>query len=155
MAYIDNSETKKELNDAIRGNCVSNIATNKLSDTIVPVIDINPKLLRRSNVVKSGVLTNATTSTIYTVPSDKEFYLVAAALAFIKDATATTTKIAINVTTDDGLTGDVLAVPSITLTASTGEISNSFPAPIKIMSEQISLLHLQQAMQIFLQEVQL
>ena len=71
MAYIDNTDTKKEMNDAMRGNAVSNVAPTKIIDSVQPVININPKDYRRVNIVKSS-----TSTSIYTTPLDKDFFLV-------------------------------------------------------------------------------
>jgi hypothetical protein len=76
MAYIDQTQTKKEIEDAIRGNSVSNIAPTKVNDDVQLVLNVNPKDYRRVNVVKS-----ATSGTIYTTPSTKEFYLTGAYLS--------------------------------------------------------------------------
>ena len=71
MAYIDNTDTKKEMNDAMRGNAVSNIAPTKIIDSVQPVININPKDYRRCNIIKS----TSSAGTVYTTPADKDFYL--------------------------------------------------------------------------------
>ena len=133
MAYIDNSDTKKEINDAIRGNAVSNLAPTQLANQVIPVIDVNPKALRRSNIARTASTSGAST-TIYTTPADKDFFLVGANFSFIKDATS---DIATNAALQlrciiDGLTTAILNHAVITLTAQSGNISISFPFPLKI-----------------------
>jgi hypothetical protein len=57
MAYIDNSETKRELNDAIRGNAVSNVPSNQLSNFVQPVINVNPKDYQITNIISARAST--------------------------------------------------------------------------------------------------
>lgn len=71
MAYIDNNETIKELKDAIRGNSVSNVAPNNVSGVVTPVFDINPKSFRVTNIVRRSTVS----TTLYTTPTDRDFYL--------------------------------------------------------------------------------
>lgn len=132
MAYIDNSETKKEINDAIRGNAVSNLAPTKVNDSVQPVININPKDYRRCNIVKVGSATNAN-ATIYTTPTDKDFYLVGACISRIKDAASDETFSSIALTIDgDTSSTNILRLSGITLTADSKELSSDFTCPIRL-----------------------
>ena len=131
MAYIDNTDTKKEMNDAMRGNAVSNIAPTKINDSVQPVININPKDYRRCNIIKRASALNSTSATIYTTPTDKDFYLVGATLSLIKDATSTSTYSALDVTIN-GARGEIIYIPTITLTAETQSLSISLPFPILV-----------------------
>ena len=131
MAYIDNTDTKKEINDAIRGNAVSNLAPTKVIDSVQPVININPKDYRRCNIVRRNNAANATSATIYTTPADKDFYLVGVSLAVIKDATSTSTYSSLDVTIG-GARYEILYIPEITLTAQTAQETISFSQPILV-----------------------
>lgn len=131
MAYIDNSDTKKEMNDAMRGNSVSNIAPTKIADIVQPVININPKDYRRCNIVRSNNAANNTSATIYTTPLDKDFYLVSSSLFVIKDITATSTSSDIRVVVE-GVTNSIIAISGITLTPQANGQTISFSSPIKI-----------------------
>jgi len=71
MAYIDKNDTKIEINDAIRGNSVSNLAPSKVNDSVQLVCNVNPKDYRRCNIVRRA----SNNATIYTAPTDKDFYL--------------------------------------------------------------------------------
>ena len=85
MAYIDNTQTKKEIEDAIRGNSVSNLAPSKVSDNVQLVCNVNPKDYRRCNIIKTA--TSATT--IYTTPTDKDFYISGSMLSISTTAAGT------------------------------------------------------------------
>lgn len=85
MAYIDNSETARELDEAIRGNAQTNLAPKQIAGQVVPVIDVNPKSLRRVNRVISGTVAG----TIGTTSANKKTFLVGATLSGSGTATAT------------------------------------------------------------------
>jgi len=76
MAYIDQTQTKKEIEDAIRGNSVSNIAPTKVSDNVQLVLNVNPKDYRRVNVIKRV----SAAGTVYTTPLDKDFFYVGSSM---------------------------------------------------------------------------
>lgn len=59
--------------------------TSDIGNLIVPVVPIT----RFSNILKTATATNNTAATIYTTPSDKDFYLTGVQIAVSKDATAT------------------------------------------------------------------
>jgi hypothetical protein len=131
MAYIDNTDTKKEMNDAMRGNSVSNLAPTRIADTVQPVININPKDYRRLNIVKRQTAINATSGTIYTTPADKDFYVTSASLTMIKDVTSTSVSSTISCTID-GISTQLLFIPELSLTVQTLSVSESFPNAIKL-----------------------
>jgi hypothetical protein len=121
----------KELKDGVKLQQLKDVVPNQLADKVIPVMEVNPKLLRRCNLVRSIDATNATSGTIYTVPTDRDFYLVAASISTIKDVTATSVESAITVFID-GVARKLLSIAGITLTTQTLALANSFPDPIKI-----------------------
>lgn len=94
---------------------------------ITPVVPISPN----PKIIKQNTATNSASETIYTTPSDKDFYLVACSLAVIKDASATSTASWLQVYIE-GIATAILKIPSITLTAQTGYMVLPLPYPIKI-----------------------
>jgi len=102
-------------------------STDFVSDIIMPVVEIK----RICNILKFNSAVNATTATIYTTPSDKDFYLVAAQLSVIKDATSTSGGTSIFVIIE-GVSVRLLSIATLTLTAQYSNIANNFPVPIKI-----------------------
>jgi hypothetical protein len=85
--------------------------TNLVADILQPVIEVK----RICNILKTTLATNATSSTIYTTPSDKDFYIVCMHLSVIKDITSTSTKTSIYGTIKNGVAQDILVIPSLTL----------------------------------------
>jgi len=94
---------------------------------ITPVMEIFPF----NSKIVSATLLNSASSTIYTTPADKDFYLTSVTLGVTKDGTSTSTFSAVNVIVD-GLTNAVISIPSLTLTAQTGNNSVTFFKPIKL-----------------------
>lgn len=93
-----------------RGGEMSDV---QLADDIVPVLDVTPGVTR----AVSGSLNNSTNAVLYTAPATGEVYLWGAALAGVRDATATNTGVVIQVETFAGETVNFLALPALTLTA--------------------------------------
>jgi len=132
MAYIDNTQTKREIDDAIRGNSVSNVAPGQVSNDVQLVCDVNPKNYRKINVVKSGQASNSTATTLYTTPIDKDFFLTNAAISVNKDITATSIESAIVLTLEDGTSTSILNIGGITLTPQSQCMSISFNNAVKL-----------------------
>lgn len=131
MAQIYSSDLTKELRDGAKIQIAIDKIPNELAEKVVPVMEVNPRLVKIARIVKGSVASNAVSTTIYTTPSDQDFYLTSATLCWTKDATATTTEISLKAYID-GSNPRILSVGTITLTAQTGEIGNNFPHPIKI-----------------------
>lgn len=131
MATIHNSNLTKELIDVGKLQVSRDKIPNELAEKVVPVINVNPKDYRIANVLRYNTCTNATNATIYTTPADRDTYITNIMLAFIKDATATSTGVWINFVID-GATRTILHYPCLTLTAQTGAITLALPSPIKV-----------------------
>lgn len=141
MATINNSDLTKELIEGAEIQISYETVPHQLADKVVPVMEVNPKLLRRCNVAKFANVTNATSGTIYTTPSDRDFYLVGCTLATIADVTATSTYSALKVVIE-GVSINILQIPRITLTVSSGTLSLTLPFPLKIdRASSIQVLH--------------
>lgn len=104
-----------------------------LSDEVqgpVAVIPINPII----NIVRAASATTTSSGTIFTTPTDKDFYLTGVQFGFVKDAAcdaANTTTPAVLITID-GVSVTVVRLPTITLTAQNQSVFVSLPTPIKI-----------------------
>lgn len=71
MAQIHNTDLFKELKDGGKIQQLHDVIPNQLAEKVVPVMEVNPKFFRRVNVVISSL----SAGTIYTTPTDKDFYL--------------------------------------------------------------------------------
>jgi hypothetical protein len=131
MAQINNSQLSKEMIEGAKINISFDNIPTQIADKVIPTMEVNPKMLRICNIVKDGSATNATSATIYTTPTDKDFYLVSAQMSVIKDVTATSTNSFVNAVID-GLTSTMMRIRGLTLTPQSETISISLNPPLKI-----------------------
>jgi hypothetical protein len=103
----------------------------KLAQSIVPIIDITPVAHRVVNIGRSTATTSPSNSTIYTTPTDRDFYLTGAILTASYDATADNTFTHLQ-TYVNGYLFSILEFRKISLTAFSDNTTISFPTPIKL-----------------------
>jgi hypothetical protein len=130
-AKIYNSNLTKEIVDGAKLQLSQGQIPSELAEKVIPVMEVNPKLLRIANIVKSTSATNSTSAIIYTTPTDKDFYLTGANISNIKSALSTSTFSAINVILKGANVSNILLnLTGITLTAANGAYSQNFIPPI-------------------------
>lgn len=102
-------------------------STDSVYDEIIPVIPIT----RDINIAVVGTGAGSGATTIYTTPSDKDFYLTAFFLHYQADAANDCTEL--NITTNlRGLSTKIFKITKITLTATTEYMMITLPNPIKV-----------------------
>ena len=131
MVKINNSDLIKEVVNGAGIQSANDLVPNILGNTVIPVMETNPALLRRCEVVRSSSATNATTATIYTTPADQDFYLVSCQVSVIKDITSTSTYSRVNITIN-GASQAICMISSLTLTTQNQSVAQNFNPPIKI-----------------------
>lgn len=135
MATIYNSDLSKELQQGAKIQINRDDIPNQLAEKVVPVMEVNPKLLRRCNIIAGNTSTvTSGTVAVYTTPSDKDFYLVSYALAVAKDAACDISSGSVSMTATEADMGAIqlLGIPVITLTLQQDNISVQLPFPIKL-----------------------
>jgi len=136
MARITRSSIIQKLQDLLGIQTGTDVVATDSSNVVQPVVDIGP------NTTTIWKVTSATTTssvTVYTTPSDKDFYLTYAFLSMTKDATSD--NILTNATiVVGGVTLNILAIPSQTTTAWSDQVCVSFPYPIKLDRASIIVL---------------
>jgi len=100
-----------------------------IKEEVTPVLEVH----KFSFIVKS--LSKATTGagTIYTTPTDQDFYLTSATMVLTKNAACDSTYLYMGVKPD----GEVTSIPLLilagqTTTAESMQIANTYPYPIKL-----------------------
>lgn len=131
MAKIYNSELTKELTIGARIQTSVDRIPNELADKVVPVMEVNPRLLKFINIVKTAECFDSTTTTIYTTPADKEFYLCAFNINVTKSDAASSQKSAINAYVNGALT-ILVRIETLNGVQDSGALSVSLPFPLKI-----------------------
>lgn len=101
--------------------------------SVLPVIDVNPKHARVINkLIASSSVTTGTT-TVYTTPTDRDFYLYGISIGYSKDAVCDQATGTINVQCTPASTSTavtIFALPLLTLTAQQFMNQVSFDIPI-------------------------
>lgn len=133
MATINNSELSREIIDGAKIAIGREKVPDQISEKVVAVMECNPKLLRRVNLVRGSSSVTTGTITLFTTPTDTDFYISELNMAFIKDVTcdAATGAVTISVVID-GVTRNIAGLSTITLTAQSGNLVISFPLPVKL-----------------------
>lgn len=134
MAYkIQKTETIQQLREAARLS-ISEGFPQELAQQIVPVIEVNPKLLDFPN--NFGAAATGTSNagvTALTTSSVKETYITSLTFHLLKDATcdAATGSLTVNATAN-GATINLANIQHITLTAADRFLTLSYPVPIRV-----------------------
>jgi hypothetical protein len=132
-AKIYNSELTKIIQDTGRIAMSSDGIPSEFTKDVYPCVEVNPLLIKNAQVVRSNAATNATSATIITTPIDRDFYLVAASISLIKDATSTSTSSSILVSPEGDTQGvALLRISGLTLTPQSAQSNISFNHPIKL-----------------------
>ena len=129
MENITNDETIKE-SSKILGHQVETLPQLDTSKIIL-TSEVNPKLLRRANIVRRARAANAISSTIYTTPTDKDFYITSVSISNTKDVTATSVNSDVRATID-GVVQNIIELSYLTLTAQNMSSAQNFVCPIKV-----------------------
>lgn len=133
MAQIYNSDLFKELKDGAKIQQSRDVVPSQLADKVVPVMEVNPKLLRRSMLSGGSSRTTTGTATYLTTPADRDFYVTAISLGVCKDAACDVATGQIRITAAvNGASSSILAIPVLTLTAQNIVITQAFDAPLKL-----------------------
>jgi len=132
MVTIYNSDTLKELREAISIQQGVDALPLQISNFIQPVVEINPKLMRRNNVCKQGSLIATGSTTIYTTPADKDFFLTGIHLQTMNDAAADNATINILATLEGDASSIIFQFRKISLTAFNATQFIPLCCPIKL-----------------------
>lgn len=104
---------------------IFNTKTNNISDEVGDIIPVVP-VLPVCRIVRSSA-----SGTVYTTPSDKDFYLTGFSMSFSKDVAATGSVMTLSAIID-GVSQVLHRFAAITLTAERDSIAIDLSFPIKI-----------------------
>jgi len=138
MAQIHNSDLSKEIVQGARLQQNRDIIPNQLAEKVVPVMEVNPTLLKYCNIVSHASSVVTGNMIIYTTPTDKDFYLCGLDAAYNKNVTCDVASglLTITITPKDGV-AVYLNFPIFTLTAEKDGKTINFSRPI-LMKRGIS-----------------
>lgn len=131
MATIYNTDLSKEIQQAGKIQVSRDKIPTEFAEKVIAVAEVNPKLLKIVDICRDATATNAVVATIFTTPTDKDFYLTNAQLSIIKDVTSTSATSYIDCVINN-VTTTLLSIPSFTLTVQNQTTSVNFRFPLKI-----------------------
>ena len=133
MATIYNSLLTKELIEGARVQVSRDSVPTQIADKVVPVMEVNPSMLRKNTILRGSSRTTTGTLTIYTTPTDRDFYLTSLSLSIIKDVTCDlATGSSAPSCTIDGASQNLPGFSTITTTAQNQTLTINFDKPIKL-----------------------
>lgn len=133
---INNSKTIQEIRDAAK--LVGYALPNTLNAVVSPVLECNPAMMRKINVVKYAACTNATTQTVFTTDASNDFYICAITLGVSKDATSTSTNSQVKAyLADTEAFTPVAIVAGQTLVAQNETVTITFAQPMKLKRNSV------------------
>lgn len=136
MATIHNSELSKELTEGAKIQISRDKIPNELAEKVVPVMEVNPKLLRRAKGIATMDRTTTTAASpgtsIVTLNQNKDTYITSIVFANSSDVNCDNTIIRIRATDEFGSTIYLIRADKITLTATNSQIVANFDTPIKL-----------------------
>lgn len=126
-----NPQIKNTIIDNLRLNPVVDNIPNVVTPSIQPVFETDRKFC---DVVRTNSITATSgSSTLFTTPSDKDFYITGAAISMAKDATCDLATSNVNITIIVGGTSrQIVQLSALTTTAQTQNMFVNFNPPIKV-----------------------
>jgi hypothetical protein len=131
MATNNNSELTNELIESIKLQIGKEALISNVNNSIQPVVELNPKLFRKTNMVSNGTASNATTGALFTTKADRDTFITYITLSTIKDATNTSTYVTVLGYVNDTLVR-LCTIACLASTAQSSSITINFPIPIQL-----------------------
>lgn len=127
---IQNARIKNYFIDILKLNPLQDVIPDYVKGDVQPVVEIDKPIL---NVSRSNSTAATTSATIYTTPTDRDFYLTNVSLSYIKNATCDLATGSYTLTCFiDGQNVQLIRIPILTLTLQEGTINIDFDKPMKI-----------------------
>lgn len=134
MATNFNSDLSREFSEGGRIQVSRDKIPDQFADKIVPVMEVNPKLLRRCDQIFS--ITNGTintSATILTTPSDRDFFLCGFTISWTNDAASQASSASIVLSPDQlAASQQCFKMQNVTGVAGSQNMTCDFNRPIKI-----------------------
>lgn len=127
---INNAELKKAFSDSTKTQLLEQVQVVDNSK-VIPIVDVTPRKFKNTDIVRRNVCQNATSTTLYTTPSNADFYLTGVSLNVIKDATSQSVSSRVNIIIN-GATQTILSIEGLSLTAQIESNTISVIRPVKV-----------------------
>lgn len=131
MATLYNSDLTTEMRDVGKIQISRDAIPNQMADKVVPVIDVNPKHARITNIAKCTTQTAYGDVTLYTTPTNKDFFLTGFTINYQKDVVSDNAALDLYVTIGGAVT-KIFGFKPITLTVGQESATYTFLNPMKL-----------------------
>lgn len=129
MVEIQNPKIIDEISEKIKESNL-NTLPKQLGNSVIPVIEVGNNI--DEHYFKSFSRTTTTSGLLlFTTPSDKDFYLTAVRLSLQANSTSDSTSCYIKANVN-GVNTYLIAIPKLTTTATSENLSFTFSKPVKI-----------------------
>lgn len=135
MATIYNSELSNELREGAKIQTSRDQIPNQLGQTVVPVMEVNPKLMRENVIIASSSASATGTATPLSSSAftGSQVYITGFQSHVLKDATCDVATGAVTWSvTQGGISRVLCSIAVLTLTAQSEIISCNFREPLKL-----------------------
>jgi len=133
MAIIYNSDVSKNIIQGARIQVNRDKVPNELAEKVVPTLEVNPHLVKLANVTASTSSSTTADLTVYTTPTDEDFYLTYALWSIAENATDDGSSTSLVCTPYDlNANWNILQIRGLTTTAQSETIAVNFDSPIRI-----------------------
>lgn len=137
MATINNSDLKKELIAGAKIQVAVESPPTALAEKVVPTMEVNPDLLRKSTLIKADELVTTGGLVLYassTNPTGKKTFITCIDARMVKDATCdrATGSIIVQLSPKGKAQEDTIIIPILTLTAQEHSSPVYFAHPLEL-----------------------
>jgi hypothetical protein len=132
MAEIYNSSLSKEIIEGGKLQLSRDRIPTQLAEKVVPVMEVNPKLLRRIDFISQGTKSGNGSGIVFTSDSKKRTFITNLIWSFVSDAVCENTFFGINFAIKGGILADRIVIPKLTLTSINNCIPLNFNFPLEI-----------------------
>jgi hypothetical protein len=132
MVHINNRDAIRLIQDGAKVSISEGFPT-ELSMAVVPVMDMTPDLHRVADICEGASSAATGAFTVFTTPTDKDFYLTSAQISISKSAACDLATGVVSLTVViSAQTKSILNIATVTLTAQQQSIALGLPVPIKL-----------------------
>jgi hypothetical protein len=130
---IYNTELFKELKDGAKVQQLTSVIPNQLAEKVVPVMEVNPKLLKRATIIANKSQSSTTTgATVLTTPLGRDLFITGINVSNSQSVLSDNVVIALNTTIDGKTSQPLYYRTKETLTAGSFFDNVVFSSPVKI-----------------------
>ena len=130
-AKIYNSDLTKNIVDGAKLMTGSDVVPSELAEKVIPVLDVTPDFHRFCNLSDGSAGTTNANLTIFTAPTDRDFYMTNLQVCYMANATADNTYHIVSVVID-GIRRNLIYLIKLSLTADTQSVVLNYKIPIKL-----------------------